>query len=285
MILVVGATGNLGGMITSQLLGNRENVRVLVRKDSSCKVFQDAGAEAVLGDLKDKLSLESACQGVDTVITTATAAQRGGMDTFQTVDIEGNKNLVRAAKANGVGHLIFISALGASKEHPNPLFSAKAQAEDCIKASGMDYTILASEPFMEVWIGLVVGMPLSQGQPVTLMGEGRRVHSFISSGDVAAFAVASVNNQKARNAYIPLGGPQAVTWGDILASVSKVTGKDVPVNFVTMGTPIAGLPPEVTGLLMAMENYDSPVDISAIAADFGIKQTTVEEYATKAFLR
>src|SRR5512137_2763751 len=126
MILVVGATGILGGLITQRLLGEGKDVRVLLRHNSpaeqmaaqgmatSARSLIDAGARPVYGDVKDRASLDRACDGVYTVITTANSAMRGGEDNVDTVDRHGNRNLIEAARAAGVKQFIFTSFLGAS---------------------------------------------------------------------------------------------------------------------------------------------------------------------------
>ena len=73
MILVVGATGRLGGSIARALLDSEKAVRVLVRDGSS---FDDARAETVRGDLKDPDSLRKACKGVDVVVRTRQLSTR-----------------------------------------------------------------------------------------------------------------------------------------------------------------------------------------------------------------
>ena len=148
----------------------------------------------MFGDLKDRVSLDPACQGVEVVITTANSVLRGGDDTPQTVDLLGNRNLIDAAKAAGVKQFIFISVAGADPNSPAPFVAAKGQTEVTLRASGMPYTILAPAAFMEIWIGVYIGAPILQGQPVTIVGEGRRRHSFIAAGDVAAFTLAAIEN-------------------------------------------------------------------------------------------
>lgn len=80
MILVAGATGKLGGIITLRLLAEGRPLRILVRENSNYQALVEDGAQPVFGDLKDRGSLDKACQGINTVITTASSALRGGAD-------------------------------------------------------------------------------------------------------------------------------------------------------------------------------------------------------------
>ena len=168
MILVVGATGLLGGMITRQLLEKDRDVRILVRHNSPSEELAkqgmatpapsliEAGAHPVSCDLKDPASLDAACAGIETLITTANSALCGGEDNVQAIEFEGNHHLIQAAKAAGVKHFIFTSVLGASPEAPRPFVQGKAKTEERLRASGLDYTILAPNFFIEVWVGMVV---------------------------------------------------------------------------------------------------------------------------------
>jgi uncharacterized protein YbjT (DUF2867 family) len=283
VILVVGATGYLGGMITQKLLAQGQDVRILVRPHSDYQSLLQAGVRPVVGDLKDRLSLDPACDGVATIITTANSASRGGEDNPQTVDLQGNHNLIDAAKAAGVKQFIFTSALGADANSPVPFFQAKGQSEVYLRDSGMPYTILAPTIFMDIWVPMVIGTPLRAGQPVTLVGEGRRKHSFIAVTDVAAFATAAIGHEAAMNHYLPLGGPEAVSWRDVIATVQRVLGREVAVQSVAPGEPVPGLPEVAAGLMSALETYDSIIDMTETASTFGVRQTTLEEFIRQAF--
>jgi uncharacterized protein YbjT (DUF2867 family) len=288
MILVAGATGRLGGMITRRLLEQGREVRILVRHNSpseelakqgmatSAQSLIEAGAQPVYGDLKDRVSLDRACDGIETLITTANSALRGGEDTVQTVDLQGNRNLVDAARAARVGQFIFTSVLDADVNSPVPLFQAKAATEAYLRESGMPYTILGPDIFMEVWVGLVIGMPLQAGQPVTLVGEGCRLHSFISQADVAAFAVAAIGHPAAMNQSLSLGGPKALSWCDVVATFGRVLDREIAVNFAPPGGEVPGLPGPVAGPLTFMEAYDSVLDTSGLARTFGVELTPLE---------
>jgi NADH dehydrogenase len=135
-------------------------VRILVRRNSpseelakqgmatSAQSLIVAGAKPVYGDLKDRASLDPACEGVETIVTTANSVMRGGEDTVQTVDLEGNRNLVDSAQSAGVKHFVFVSVLGADVNHPAPLYQAKAKTEERLRSSDMSYTILALDIFI-----------------------------------------------------------------------------------------------------------------------------------------
>ncbi len=289
MILVVGATGIVGGMITRRLLEDGKEVRVLVRTNSpseqlaregratSAEKLIGAGAQPVYGDLRDRASLDAAVQGVEAVITTANSAGRGGEDNPQSVDLEGNRNLIEAARDAGVERFVFVSAFGADPENPVPFMQAKGQSEASLRESGMEYTVLAPTPYMEIWAAVVVGMPALQDRPVILVGEGRRRHSFISNRDVAAFAVAAVDHPAARNRYLALGGPEPLSWRAVVATYERVLGRSIAVEFVAMGEPVP-LPDPMPWILAGMETYDSAIEMEEISRTFDVPLRRLETF-------
>ena len=281
MILVVGATGNLGGRVARMLLAQGQPVRILARSQSNYQPLVDAGAQVVLGDLKQRSSLDPACQGVETVITTANSVARGGEDNPQTVDLEGNRNLIDTAKAAGINQFIFVSALTADPNSPVPFIQAKGKTEDSLRASGLPYTIIAPHLYMEIWAAMVVGMPAMMGQPVTIVGGGRRKHSFISASDVAAFILAAIGNPAAINQKLLLGGPQPFSFRDVVAIYERVLGHRIQVRSVDPGEPVPGLPEIAAQLLVGLDTYDSPVDMTETARTFGIQLTPLEEVARR----
>ncbi len=275
MILVVGATGRLGGRIARALLDGGEQVRALVREGSS---FDDRRAEIVRGDLKDADSLRKACAGIDAVVTTANAIALGGADTIESVDRDGNRNLIEAAKTEGVRHFVFVSVLGATADHSVPFIKAKGETEEALKASGMTWTILQPDPFMDIWLPNVVG-PALAGGPVTLVGEGRKRHSLVAMQDVVNYAVAGLTNNAAKNRTIQVGGAEPVSWRDVVATFECVLGRDIPVETVAIGEPIPGLPEFVAELMASLEFYESPLEMTEASATFDVVPTSLEDFA------
>jgi uncharacterized protein YbjT (DUF2867 family) len=278
MILVAGATGLLGGQITRQLLDHGQAVRILVRGGSTYDALVTAGAEAAVGDLKDPDSVRAACRGVHTVITTANAIGRSGEDNLESVDLQGNRNLVDAAAAAGVSRFVFVSALGAATDHPLPLLRAKGHTEQRLRASGMTWTVLQPNFYMDLWIPAVVGGPVLAGHPVTLVGDGKRRHSMVAVPDVASYAVAALDHPEAHDRTLYVGGPHPVSWLDVVAAFETELGRQVPVRTIAPGESIPGVPDIVSELAAALASYDSPMGVSALTRTYGVTPTTLAEF-------
>lgn len=283
MDLVAGATGEVGRVVVQGLLERGRDVRILVREGSDYGSLVDAGAQAAMGDLKDPASLAAACDGVQTVVTTANSVKRGGQDDIESVDRLGNKNLVEAARGAGVDKFVFVSVAGADPSSPIPLLQAKGETEQAIQDSGMRYVIVRPDIFVDVWVPVVVGIPLETGQPVRLVGKADHRHSFIFSGDVAAFAVSAASDPDKAGEVLTVGGPEPLAWRDLVGVVEQVTGTQIPTEFVGPDDDMPGLPPFVPVLLPFMETYESVIDTRDAAQRYGVRLTPFEEVARRVF--
>jgi uncharacterized protein YbjT (DUF2867 family) len=231
--LIVGATGMVGGEICRLLARQGKPTRALVRKSSNpdtVSQLQTGGAEIIYGDLKDRDSLDAACRGATAVISTASATrtpQPG--DSLETVDTQGQLNIIEAAKAAGVEHFIFISFPPTGLEFP--LQSAKRAAEELLKQSGMTYTILQPTFFMEVWLGPHLGFEVANAK-ARIYGAGANKISWISFRDVARFAVVALDSADAKNAVIQLGGSEALSPLQVVELAEQVTARKFAVEHV-----------------------------------------------------
>lgn len=278
MILIVGATGNLGGMIARALLAQGKKIRILVRPGSSYADLVRDGAEPATGDLKEPASLHTVCAGVDAVITTANAIGRGGEDTIESVDLHGNQHLIEAAEAEGVRRFVLTSVLGASTESPVPLIRAKGEAEQRLTQSAMSWTILQPNLFMDIWLPMAVGGPALAGEPVTLVGEGRRRHSMVAMRDVVSYAVAALERDEANDQRLVIGGPGAISWRDAVAAFEHELGREIQVRTVRLGDSVPGMPEQVNQLFQVLETYDSPLDMRGLAATYEVTPTALDEF-------
>jgi uncharacterized protein YbjT (DUF2867 family) len=231
MNLVVGATGVVGSQIVLGLARAGRPVRALVRQSSDpAKVaaLREAGAEVVLADLKDPGSLARACAVVDNLILTATSTlSRADGDSIDSVDRRGNLALIDAAKAAGVGHVVFISF--PTHEIAFPLQDAKRAVETALIASGLAYTILQPPHFWEIWCSAALGFDVAGGK-VRIFGSGEGQNSWISFFDVAKAAIASLDNPAARNRVLALGGPEPLSQLEIVRRFSAATGRELEIE-------------------------------------------------------
>jgi len=233
MILVVGATGMLGGEICRLLAGRGNPVRALVRGTSNpdrLARLKSVGAEQVRGDLKDRPSLDGACRGARAVISTASSTfSRQDGDSIESVDRQGQLSLVDAAAAAGVQQFILISF--PPVEIDFPLQSAKRAVEERLRQSGMAYTILQPTFFTEVWLSPALGFdpPNTNAQ---IYGGGHNKISWISFQDVAQFAVSALDNPRAKNAVVELGGPEPLSPLEVVRLAEQVAGKRFDVQHV-----------------------------------------------------
>ena len=290
MNLVVGATGLVGGEICRRLAAKGESIRALVRATSDqVKVgaLRDLGAELVQGDLRDRASLEAACQGVRAVISTASSmpfSYQPGENDVQTVDLEGVANLIAAAQAADVPRFIYTSFSG-QIDLDFPLRNAKRAVEQRLKESGLTYTILRPSYYMEVWLSPAVGFDVANAK-AQIYGTGEQAISWISLQDVAQFAVEVLESPAARHATLELGGPEALSPLQVVRIYEQVLGRSFEVQHVPekalqaqQESSADPMQQSFTGLMRCYAQGD-PIDMDAVLAAFPMQLTSVQDYAS-----
>lgn len=286
--LVVGATGLLGGRVCKELAAQGKPVAGMVRSagDEKVAALKEAGVELIEGDLKDPTSLQRACAGRTAVISTASASlSRQAGDTIQSVDLDGQKRLIDAAKAAGVGKFVYIS-FSSNMTTDGPVTAAKREVEQYLQGSGIDYTILRCGFLMEVMVAPLVGFDYANGKAV-VYGSGENALSLLSMDDVARMVALCLDSPEASNASIEFGGAQAVTLHDVVRAFEEVRGQPFEMQHV----------PE-EALVGAWQSADDPVsksinalmvdfargdviDMDATLSTFPVETTSVRDYATK----
>jgi uncharacterized protein YbjT (DUF2867 family) len=287
MILVVGATGILGTEICRKLAGGQTAVRALARQTADparLSSLREAGVEIFWGDLKDPESLRSACIGAEVVISTASSTlSRQANDSIETVDRLGQLSLIDAARRAGVEHFTFVS-IPRNPLHESPLTRAKAQAEQSLIETGMGYTILAANFFMEVWLSPALGFDYPHRKAV-IFGDGQAPISWVSYRDVAEFAVRSHLTPNARNRTLEVGGPQDLGPLDVVQIFERVSGASFERQFVPDGALLAQMNQATDPLAESFAKlqleyaHGCVMDSSEVLSLMPIELASVEKYA------
>ena len=286
MIMVAGATGLLGTEICKLLAESGKDFAVLVRVGSDPEKVKDLetlGAKIIRGDLKDRSSLDDACRGISAVISTASSTlSRQEGDSIETVDSQGQTDLIGAAKDADVSKYILISFPPMAEDFP--LQDAKRTAEKALRESGMNYTILQPTFFTEVWLSPHLGFDAAGGT-ARIYGDGDNKIRFISYKDVAKFAVAALDSEYARDSVIKLGGPEALSPKEVISIFERAVGKKLNVEYVPVqalrdqrASATDSLQQSFAGLMLGYANGDE-IDMTETLDNIPVRLTSVEEYA------
>lgn len=216
MILVTGATGTNGSEIVKRLLALEVPVRVLVRSPE--KGAQFAGAEVVVGDLSQPKTIPPALDGVTKALL---------LPPLLPTMVELQANFIEAAKAAGVGHIVKFSALGADPNASFVLGQWHGEAEALLAASGLAFTNLQPNGFMQNFIGFA-GSIAAEGafyQP-----GGTAAVSHVDVRDIADVAVKTLTEPGHEGKTYVITGPEALTGDQVAAVLAEGLGR--LVNYV-----------------------------------------------------
>lgn len=214
-IAVTGATGQLGRLVIARLKETLPASGIVALVRSPAKAA-DLGVEAREADYGNPETLARALAGVDTLllISSNEIGQRAAQ----------HRNVVNAAKAAGVGRIIYTSLLHADRS-PLSLAEEHRATEADIKASGIPFTILRNGWYTENHTGSV-GAALAGGAFIGSASDGRI--SSATRADYADAAVAVLTGTGHEGKTYELAGDEAVTLADLAAEISRQSGKDIP---------------------------------------------------------
>jgi uncharacterized protein YbjT (DUF2867 family) len=289
MILLAGATGLLGGKIARRLFDEHRPLRVLVRDPLRASELERRGADLAVGDLTRRDTIDKAMEGVTHVITTANwflAPSRAGIES---VDVQGNRNLIDAAKAAGVRQFVFTSAWLPDAYARIDYFNAKRQTERYLRASGLTWTILRPAAFMDIWAG-IVGDPILKTGKVQIFGDGSNPVNFVAADDVAAIAVRTLDHPAALNAFVDIFGPENLTLLEVAAVFERIKG--APARKVHLPVPVMKVLGTLAGLFnptfarqvkagTLLATQPAAAEMAGSRDAWGVPMTTLEQWASQ----
>lgn len=215
MILVTGATGKVGTQAVKALLARKEKVRVLARDPAKARTALGKDVEVVEGDLGRPWQLDAAMKGVDKVFLLTS----GGLDQAWLAH-----NIIESAKKAGVKHVVKMSAIGSAPDAMVQLGRQHAAVEAELKASGLAWTILQPNFFMQ---NVLVSADSIKKDGAFYGPYGTAKAAVIDAvdiGEVAAVALTQAGH--AGKTYVLTGG-EALSQADIAERVGKALGRTV----------------------------------------------------------
>ncbi len=215
MLLLTGATGQVGSVLLGRLLADGMPVRCLVR-DPRRLSARRVRVQIALGDLTDPPSFRNAMRGVDTVVHLAAAIRDQPRGSIEELNGIATWRMVQAAERAGVRRFLFCSALGASTHHRTRLFRAKALAERAVHDADLHSIVFRPSIVYapgDRWLTLLERLSLLPVVPVC--GRGRAVYQPIWSEDVADCVMAALR-APALSGSFELAGPQTLTHTEIV---------------------------------------------------------------------
>jgi uncharacterized protein YbjT (DUF2867 family) len=264
MILITGGTGFIGKALIRHLVETGQPVRTLIRPSSRTPTLpRGVPVEVALTSLTDERGLRAAMMGIDTVFHLAGAERQGGKASLMDIDVRGTQMVANAAAEAGVGRIIYVSHLGADRASAYPTLKAKAIAEEHIRRSGVDYTILRSALVYGPGDAFTTGLTrLLHALPFFFMipGEGRTLLQPLFVEDLVTSLVWSLDFEHTRNQTFEVGGPEYLTFREIVNTITST------INVRRILVPVK--PPYLRWLTVLLEHTLPGLPVSVFWLDY-----------------
>ena len=275
---ITGATGQLGRLVVEKLKEKLPPDSLVALVRSTAKAA-DIGVEAREADYEKPETLDSALNGVDTLLLIS-SSEIGKRATQ-------HQNVINAAKHNGVKRIVYTSLINADTSTLS-LAAEHLATENALKESGIPHTILRNGWYTENWDATIPGA-IAGGALLGSAGNGKI--SAASRKDFADAAVAVLTSEGHEGKIYELGGDEGFTLTDLAAEISKQTGKDIPYKnlpqdeYATILANFglsAGLAEAIAGWDISISKGDLYNDSKQLSSLIGRQTTPVSEAVAQA---
>lgn len=232
-VLVTGGAGEIGSRLVRRLALAGHRVRALALPgDANLGRLDGSGAAVVEGDITRPATLGPAFHGVHTVYHLAAVLLVEDPGLFERVNIEGTRNVVRAAEEHGVRHLIHVSSASVVYPHSTPYSRSKRAGETCVRQSGLTWTIVRPTLVYERGGGLefkTFADFVTRYPVVPLVGDGRARKAPVHAADLIDGLLAICDNPQAHGKLYNLSGGETLTVRELARLVLRRRGLRRPV--------------------------------------------------------
>lgn len=249
-ILITGATGSIGTELTKILSAQGVAFKAMVRSVENAKELAALpGVTLVTGDFNDESSLDNALQGIEKAFLLTNSSEHAEQQQLR---------FVHAAMKAGVKHIVKLSQWAADAHSPVRFLRYHAVVETAIKTSGITYTFLRPNLFMQGFLGFKESIGLI-GRFFASAGNAKI--SLIDIRDIAAVAAAVLTGPGHENKIYNLTGPEVLTHQQLAEVFSRVLDRkilfiDVPEEAMKGALLNVGFPEwQADGLLEDYAHY------------------------------
>lgn len=226
-VFVTGATGFVGGAIVRQLQQEGHSVRMLVRNKRLDQAGERTGTESHIGNVLDAESLRGALKGIDAVVHLVGIISEVGESTYENIHVRGTRNVVAAAKEQGIRRFVHMSALGTRANAVSRYHKTKSDAEEIVRGSGLEFTIFRPslifgprDMFVNLFAKIIRRSPI-----VPILGRRDSKFQPVAIETVADAFVKSLAEARAVGQTFDLAGPQVFTLSEIIDEILAVMGR------------------------------------------------------------
>ena len=294
LVLVTGATGFLGRRVVRQLQEHGHDVRCLVHTPGRERLFSERTVDVHYGSVLDLDALSELLHDVGAVIHLVSTIRQLKGATYDQINRRGVGNMVAAARDNGIRHFIQVSAIGATDDPAYAYLYSKWRGEREVVSGGVPYTIIRSslmfgegDGFLNPLAGLTKVFPV-----LPVVGSGRNRFQPIAVDDVARCIVSAVEREDLKGKIIEIGGPQQLSYNEILTIVARTMGTwrprvHLPVWLVYLAAAVLGrlqTRPVATADQLRMLAIRNVAEPGTVEHTFGFTPRTLEgniEYVKK----
>lgn len=229
MILVTGGTGFIGGELVKHLHQAGVPYKLLLQPSARQDLFpRGMGINVALSSLSDARGIRASLQDVDVIYHLAGVERSGYLADFQSLEVDGIRNLTEAAVNAGVKRFFYLSHLGADRASAYSLMKAKGIAESTIKTSGLNYTIIRvsmvygeGDNFTRSLANLIRKIPFITPVP----GDGQVLLQPLWVEDLVTSLQWALDMKSTENTILQVGGPEHLSFMDVLRQISTAIQK------------------------------------------------------------